>query len=480
MRFSSKIGGIIKVSSSNIIAFTMSMLTSFLLPIFVSVEQYGYWQLFVMYAGYTGFFMLGFNDGVHLNYASFDYDEKLAAKFGSFKRFLFFLTAIESFALVVLLLVFSHGRDTIFYIMLLCIANILPQALLGLFAYMNQATMRFTEYARGSIFDKVVFMVLMLLMIVFGVKNALYYIAAYTISRYATIGYHWYSSRLVFTTKRKPLNELKSEIGNNFKKGFPLMIANVLHGSIIVGSRILVQNRYGIEEFSAYSFSLHTYVVAAQFIGAIATVFYPIMKRVDSTLFQKMYNSFDKIATIVSAVLLLSYFAVVIAVKIIYSKYIGILDYLLWVYPLFILSCKANILITNFYKVKNRPSALIVTNSLAIFIHMLFALIAQFVFGTVTAIACSVLLSYSLWFYLCQIYIFKKEGWRFRLSRFYDLFLVVCFVIIVFISKDLFANLYLSTSMGFVLFVLVCGIVYICFKKKIDASIREFKILLRD
>ena len=480
MRFSSKIRGIVKVSSANLVALSLSMLTSFLLPIFVSVEQYGYWQLFVMYTGYTGFFMLGFNDGVHLNYATFDYDEKLAAKFKSFKLFLFILTTIESVALIVILLVLSNGRDVLFYILLLCIANILPQSICGLFTYMNQATMRFTEYARGNIVDKVVFMILMLLMLFLGVKNAIYYILVYTFSRYLTIGYHWYSSRLVFSVKRESFVVLKPEIKNNFKKGFPLMIANILGGSIVVGSRFFVQAKLGIEEFSSYSFSLHTIVIASQFIGAIATVFYPIMKRADSNNLRKLYNSFDKIATIASAILLMSYFVIVIAVKVIYSKYIGILTYLFLVYPLFVFTCKANILITNFYKVKNRPSALIIVNSLAIVLHLSFVFIAYHCFGTIKSIACSVLLSYSLWYYLCQILIYHKEHWRLKLSVFYDVLLVICFLVVVHLSLNISINIYRSTIIGLVIFFVVCSIVYLFFKKKINASIREFMFLLKD
>ena len=456
------------------------MLTSFLLPIFISVEEYGYWQLFVMYAGYAGFFMLGFNDGVHLNYATFNYDESLAAKFRAFKLFLFVLTAIESAALLVLLFVLLSERDSVFYVFLFCILIIIPQALNGLFTYMNQATMRFTQYAKGNIFDKVIFTFLMLLMILLGVKNAKYYILAYVFSRYLTIGYHWYSSRLVFTTKRESLRSLIPEIRHNFAKGFPLMIATVLHGSIIVGSRLLVQNQYGIEDFSEYSFSLHTFVVAAQFIGAIATVFYPIMKRADSGILQRMYDSFGRVSTFVSAFLLLSYFAVVIVVKIVYSKYSGILDYLFWVYPLFIFTCKANILITNFYKVKSRPITLILTNSIAILLHMAFALTAQYIFGTIEAISCSVLLSYSLWYYLCQVFIYRKEHWRINGSMFYDIILVICFVTIASVSYEFISNTYISAAIGFFLFLLVCSVVYLLFRKSINATLSEFKLLLKD
>ena len=480
MIFNSKIKGIFKVSSTNIIGLALSMLTSFLLPIFISVEQYGYWQLFSMYCAYLGFFVLGFNDGVHLNYSTFDYDKQLAAKFRTFKSFLVILTAIESVALTIILLLFSRKYDNEFYVYFFCILNILPLALNGLFSYMNQATLRFNEYSIGNIIGKSIFTVVMVIMLLFGLKNALYYVLAFTITRYMVIGYHWYSSRLVFSAKKIPFSSIKGEIVKNFADGFPLMIAGILQGTIILVSRLLVQVKYGIETFSAYSFSLHTIVIATQFIGAVATVFYPIMKRADNAVLHQMYNSFDKIATIASALLLLSYFLIVIVVKIIYYKYIVILDYLFFVYPLFIYNCKSNILVINYFKVRNQPKKMVVVNALGTLINAVFVFAAYYMFNTVYAIACAVLLGYALWYYLCQIYIYKIEHWKLRITVFYDFLLVLFFEMIVILINILIERLYVSVAVGAVLFILLCTFAYFINKKRVDASIKEFSRLLKD
>ena len=56
-RISSKIKGIARVSTANLISLGVSLITSFVLPYFISVEDYGYWQLFILYA--LGSFPLG-------------------------------------------------------------------------------------------------------------------------------------------------------------------------------------------------------------------------------------------------------------------------------------------------------------------------------------------------------------------------------------------------------------------------------------
>ena len=43
-RLSSKVKGIARVSFANLLSLAVSLITSFLLPYFISVEDYGYWQ----------------------------------------------------------------------------------------------------------------------------------------------------------------------------------------------------------------------------------------------------------------------------------------------------------------------------------------------------------------------------------------------------------------------------------------------------
>jgi hypothetical protein len=48
------------------VSFFASIAMSLLVPKVLGVETYGYWQLFGFYASYSGFFMLGLNDGIYL------------------------------------------------------------------------------------------------------------------------------------------------------------------------------------------------------------------------------------------------------------------------------------------------------------------------------------------------------------------------------------------------------------------------------
>lgn len=478
---SSKVKGIFGVSASNLLSLALSMITSFLLPLFISVEEYGYWQLFVLYNSYIGFFILGFNDGVHLNYAAFDYDSQLAKKFAGFKRFLSIMTVIESLLLLTFYLVFFKNDSKDFYVVLLVIFNLIPTGLNGLFTYMNQATMRFRYYAISTIIDKILFVLIMIVLIVFGMKNSIYYIAAFTATRYCVIIYHYFTSKEVFTATPTALKELRPEIVANFRDGFALMIAVILGNSIIVGSRLLVKAKYGIETFGAFSFSIHTIVIASQFITAIASVFYPILKRCKANELKNAYVTLDKSSSLLSILLLLSYYPVALIVLFVYTKYNSILSYLMFVYPLFIFQCKSSLLITNVYKVRNKIFSLILANSAAIVIHLLLVFLAYNLFHSVTAIAIAVLMAYGLWYYIFQNHIFRKEGWSDNIAFPVDALMIVLFIFVnISVSFLSFEKQWMVILIQMAVFSVVIALIGLVTKNKVHSILRETYLLLKD
>lgn len=59
--------------ASNGFSLLISVLIIFILPKFVSSEVYGEWQLFLFFCSYLGFFHFGWEDGIYLRYAGYDY-----------------------------------------------------------------------------------------------------------------------------------------------------------------------------------------------------------------------------------------------------------------------------------------------------------------------------------------------------------------------------------------------------------------------
>lgn len=56
------------VASASALSLAISILTLLLIPKVMSVDDFGYWQLYIFYLGYAGFAHLGMLDGLYLEY----------------------------------------------------------------------------------------------------------------------------------------------------------------------------------------------------------------------------------------------------------------------------------------------------------------------------------------------------------------------------------------------------------------------------
>lgn len=67
-----------KISSvvvSNIVGLLVSTIVVLIVPKYIDVTQYGYFQLYIFYVGYIGFLNLGWPEGIMLRYGGEKYEE---------------------------------------------------------------------------------------------------------------------------------------------------------------------------------------------------------------------------------------------------------------------------------------------------------------------------------------------------------------------------------------------------------------------
>lgn len=61
--------------SANIISLSIAVISSFFIPKALSINSYGYFQLYLFYISYCGFFHFGWTSGLYLEKAGVDYKE---------------------------------------------------------------------------------------------------------------------------------------------------------------------------------------------------------------------------------------------------------------------------------------------------------------------------------------------------------------------------------------------------------------------
>ena len=78
---------ILKIVISNLCVILSGVLTSFVLPKMIGVEDYGNYKIFSLYCTYVDLLQLGIMDGIYLYYGGKDYDELDKSRFRFYTKF---------------------------------------------------------------------------------------------------------------------------------------------------------------------------------------------------------------------------------------------------------------------------------------------------------------------------------------------------------------------------------------------------------
>lgn len=223
------------------------------------VEGFGYWQLFIFYAGYIGFFHLGLNDGLHLvkgGELRSDIDKKDVNS-----QFVFsMITQLLMSAVVMLVALFAPlGGDRTFVVFMTG-ALITVNNAGTFFGFLYQAMGETKLFSVSVMVESLAILVGLLALMTAGITSYTPYVIIYFFAKIARLIYCFihgvdflkagvYSSRYMIKA-----------CCSSISVGIKLMLANTA-GSLILGfARFLIDTNWGVEVFSQVSLSLTTFL----------------------------------------------------------------------------------------------------------------------------------------------------------------------------------------------------------------------------
>ena len=123
--------GLFKNLSYSVLANGTNTLVSMVLVLFVpkvlGVTEYAYWQLYLFYASYVGFFHLGWADGVYLKFGGKEYESLDKQYFNTQFWLLTFAEVILAIIICAISLFFvpdANKRDVFFAFGMCCVLQI--------------------------------------------------------------------------------------------------------------------------------------------------------------------------------------------------------------------------------------------------------------------------------------------------------------------------------------------------------------------
>ena len=363
------------VLGAQVLVLVISVLRALILPKFLPVEGFGYWEIYWFYTSYVGIFCLGYNDGIYLKYGECNVEQLPMADIRSANRIFCLFLAIA--AAIAVAIVFGRVEDSqTAFSLCFAAANILILGLTGVFIFVFQITAQFKKYSFFSVLDKIAVLVTILLLVVINERNFRYVVIA-DVSFKVIV--------LLIMIFRMPEMVFGSFTGfksafkfmfDNMSVGIKLMVANLMSMLLVGAGKFIVQYYGGITDFAMYSFGVSITGLVLTAVTAISLVLYPTIKRITPSSHAIIFKKVNISTRVMGLVSLLLYFPMYFFVEWFYPHYSSVLAYLSYLFLIVYFQCKISLLNNTFYKVMRLETRMLIANLSCV---LLFAVLA-FVF----------------------------------------------------------------------------------------------------
>lgn len=369
----------ISAQGLNVVA---SVILTLVLPKVLGVEEFGYWQLFIFYAGYVGFFHLGINDGVYLlkgGESRAEIDKK-----GVNSQF-WMSTSVQ---LVVSCIVmafavfgpFDERREfVVFMTGLLIVINNAGLYLGFVFQAMNETRL----FSFSVVLESIALLVCLIVLIAMGVRSFEPYVACYIGTKVVRLVYCAWKARDFFGSGLSNPRRTFGLCVDSIRVGIKLMFANIV-GSLILGvARFLVDLEWGVEVFSIVSFSLSITSFFMLFISQASMVLFPALRRIDDSGVSQFFVAVrDGLNAFLPAIYLL-YLPIVYVLELWLPDYAASLALFSLVFPLCVFDGKMDVLGITYLKVLRKEKALLSINVVVLVCSTVVSLVSTYVFASV-------------------------------------------------------------------------------------------------
>lgn len=336
--------------SANAVSLGISVFMVMVVPRFLSVDDYGLWQLYLFYSSYLGFLHFGWEDGVYLRYAGKRLEELDRRRFAG--QFYGIIALQILLALLVVSLAELVVSDPIKQTALFCAVVLAPFVNFNnLCNFILQITGHIKEYAKLLLTERVLYFFGVLLFLVgLGLNEFryMYYANAFAIIGVTLVGAYLFRAflRLHF----EPLGQILSETAENLRVGVKLMFANVASILIIGGIRYGISMGWDAATFGKVSLTLGISNFLLIFINSVSIVFFPIIKRMDESRRAEAYMKIRGMLTVLLFAALICYYPLKSFLAWWLPKYADSLVYMSVLFPVCIFESKVSLLINTYLK----------------------------------------------------------------------------------------------------------------------------------
>lgn len=438
--------------SANLVSLGISVFMVAFVPKFLSVDDYGLWQLFLFYFSYLGFLHFGWEDGIYLRYAGKRFAELDRKTFaGQF----YGVTALQVFLAVAVTIgsqVFVD--DPVKRIALDCAVWLAPFVnFTNLCNFIMQITNRIKDYAKFLLTERIVFflgVVLFLLVLHRNEFRYMYYSKLFSMISLTVIGI--YLCRSLLRPHFYPISQILQEAKENLTVGSKLMLANIA-GMLIIGIvRYGISVGWDVATFGRVSLTLGISNFLMVFISSVSVVFFPIIKRMDEDKRAAAYRTIRLSLDMILFAALIGYYPLKCILAWWLPQYADSLIYMSVLFPVCVFESKLSLLINTYLKSMRQEALMLKINVVSVLVSLAVTFITVQFFHNLNLTVLSIVGIYA--FQCCLAECFINRLLQINLRKDIVIDLAMCSVFIVsgwFLDSIFCMAIYMIAYFAFIL-----------------------------
>lgn len=365
---------------ANLVSLFISVFMVTFVPKFLSVDDYGLWQLFLFYFSYLGFLHFGWEDGIYLRYAGKRFEEldrkTFAGQFYGVTVLQIFLAAAVTIGSQVFV------DDSVKRIALDCAVWLAPFVnFTNLCNFVMQITNRIKDYAKFLLTERIVFflgVVFFLLVLHRNEFRYMYYAKLFSMISLTLIGI--YLCRSLLRLHFYPIGKIFGEAKENLTVGSKLMLANIA-GMLIIGIvRYGISMGWDVATFGRVSLTLGISNFLMVFITSVSVVFFPIIKRMDEDKRAAVYRTIRLSLDVVLFAALIGYYPLKCILAWWLPQYADSLIYMSVLFPVCVFDSKLSLLINTYLKSMRQEALMLKINVVSVLVSLIVTFITVQVF----------------------------------------------------------------------------------------------------
>lgn len=455
--------------SSNLISLIISTLVVLVVPKLIGVEKYGYWQVYLFYTSYVGFMHLGWIDGIYLRYGGKDYKELDKKVF--FSQFYMLLITQVIIAGVILFLgeIFQAPGDKQFIFQMTAICLIISN-MRYMLIFILQGTNRIKEYAFITMMDRVIYAGLIVVFLIFGIRDYKLMIIADLIGKLISFLYSVYCCKEIVFQKLSSFYLTTSEMIKNISVGIKLMFSNIASTLVIGVVRFGIERSWDVATFGKVSLTLTISNLLMLFINAIGVIMYPILRRTDEKKLPGFYMMMRNILMVMMFGFLVFYHPIRVVLTAWLPQYKESLMFMALIFPLSVYEGTMALLVNTYLKTLRKEKVMMQINMITLTLSIVMTIFTTIVFQNLNLAVISILILIIFRFMLAENYLKKLMKLYIRKDIVLELMLTI-----VFVSTGWYINSWLTMGLYAITYLL-----YLLIKKKdIMYCITELKQMMK-